>query len=274
MLVSWCSPGLESSWRDFRFRMHISRLTSKLNGAAPKSYQWRHSDGHEPTGPASLALTAERVDQERQESAAPKLLGQTGEQVRTFLSHPPLTSLLFNTTSGWTFLLVVLMCVMLRRTPAFASRVAWLPWWKIRQHGGLVSAGKNRKWYNAAGIGGAETGRCLEGRMCLQILSFDFSSSHTGKRRTSFGQTMMVWQEREKEAQNKGNQRNHLSWRCLQVHLKKLEYQLKGQYFLPFTSERGQHLPEMMGNVKYFKPLFVDILMITASRWWKPNPTL
>lgn len=76
---------------------------------------------------------------------------------------------------------------------------------------------------------------------------------------------MVVWQEREK-AQNKGNQRNHISCRCFQVHLKKLEYQRKGQYFLPFISEREQHLPEMMSNVQYFKPLFVDILMITAYR--------
>lgn len=165
---------------------------------------------------------------------------------------PPFTSLLFNTTSGWTFLLVMLMCLMLCRTPAFAFRVAWLPWWKIRQHGGLVSAGKTRTWHNAAGIGGAETGWCLEGRMCLQIFLFAFSYSHTGKRRTSFGHTMMVWQEREKEAQNKGNQRYHLSWRCFQVHLKKLEYQLKGQYFLPFISEREQHLPEMMWNMWSF----------------------
>lgn len=201
-----------------------------------------------------------------------QLLGQTGEQVRpagcSSHSHPPFhhspaccsTLLLVGL-----FFLVMLMCVMLRRTPAFALRVAWLPWWKIRQHRGIVSAGKTRTWYNAAGVGGAETGRCLEGRMCLQILSFGFSYSHTGKRRTSFGHTMMVWQEREK-AQNKGNQRNPLSWRCFQVHLKKLEYQLKGQDFLPFISKWEQHLPEMMSNVQYFKPLFVDILMITAYR--------
>lgn len=76
MLVSWCSPGLESWGRDFRFRVHISRLTSKWNSVAPKSYQWKHSDGHEPTGPASLALTAERVNQDRLEPAAPSCWGR------------------------------------------------------------------------------------------------------------------------------------------------------------------------------------------------------
>ncbi len=53
---------------------------------------------------------------------------------------------------------------------------------------------------------------------------------------------------------------------CIQVHLKKIEYQEKGQYFVSLISEsETQVLYRFITHrVKYFKPLFLEILMIMA----------
>ncbi len=54
----------------------------------------------------------------------------------------------------------------------------------------------------------------------------------------------------------------------IKVHLKKFEYHEKGQYFLSLISESETHI--LYGfityRVKYFKPLFLEILMIMAYR--------
>ncbi len=54
----------------------------------------------------------------------------------------------------------------------------------------------------------------------------------------------------------------------IQVHLKTLEYHEKGQYFLSLVSESETHILYrfITHRVKYFKPLFLDILMIMAYR--------
>ncbi len=54
----------------------------------------------------------------------------------------------------------------------------------------------------------------------------------------------------------------------LQVHLKNVEYHEKGQYFLPLISESETHVLYrfITHRVKYFKPLFLEILMIMAYR--------
>ncbi len=54
----------------------------------------------------------------------------------------------------------------------------------------------------------------------------------------------------------------------VQVHLKILEYHEKGQYFLSLISESETHIIYrfITHRVKYFKPLFLDILMIMAYR--------
>ncbi len=53
----------------------------------------------------------------------------------------------------------------------------------------------------------------------------------------------------------------------IQVHLKKIEYHEKGQYFLSLISESEPHILYrfITHRVKYFKPLFLDILMIMAD---------
>ncbi len=60
---------------------------------------------------------------------------------------------------------------------------------------------------------------------------------------------------------------------CVQVYryslnLKKLEYHEKGQYFLSLISESETHILYrfITHRVKYFKPLFLEILMIMACR--------
>ncbi len=54
----------------------------------------------------------------------------------------------------------------------------------------------------------------------------------------------------------------------LQVHLQKLEYHEKGQYFLSLISESETHILYrfITHRLKYFKPLFLEILMIMAYR--------
>ncbi len=54
----------------------------------------------------------------------------------------------------------------------------------------------------------------------------------------------------------------------VQVHLKILEYHEKDQYFLSLISESETHILYrfIKHRVKYFKPLFLDILMIMAYR--------
>ncbi len=54
----------------------------------------------------------------------------------------------------------------------------------------------------------------------------------------------------------------------MQVHLKKIEYHEKGQYFLSFISESKTHILYrfITHRVKYFKPLFLELLMIMAYR--------
>ncbi len=50
----------------------------------------------------------------------------------------------------------------------------------------------------------------------------------------------------------------------IQVHLKKCKYHEKGQYFLSLISESETHILYrfVTYRVKYFKPLFLEILMI------------
>ncbi len=50
----------------------------------------------------------------------------------------------------------------------------------------------------------------------------------------------------------------------VQVHLKKLEYHEKGQYFLPLISESETHILYrfITHRVKYFKPLFLEIFIM------------
>ncbi len=57
-------------------------------------------------------------------------------------------------------------------------------------------------------------------------------------------------------------------WHGIQVHIKKIEYHEKGQYFLSLISERETHILYrfITHRVKYFKPLFLEILMIMAHR--------
>ncbi len=59
----------------------------------------------------------------------------------------------------------------------------------------------------------------------------------------------------------------------IQVYLKKLEYHEKGLYILSVISESETHIfyRFITHRVKYFKPLFLDILMIMAYRQWKPK---
>ncbi len=59
----------------------------------------------------------------------------------------------------------------------------------------------------------------------------------------------------------------------IQVHLKKLEYHEKGYYFLSLISESETHILYrcITHRVKYFKPLFLEILTIMAYREWKPK---
>ncbi len=54
----------------------------------------------------------------------------------------------------------------------------------------------------------------------------------------------------------------------LQVHLQKFEYHEKGQYFLSLISERETHILYrfITHRVKYFKTLFLEMLMIMAYR--------
>ncbi len=54
----------------------------------------------------------------------------------------------------------------------------------------------------------------------------------------------------------------------VQVHLKQLEYHEKGQYFLSLIIESETHILYrfITHRVKYFKPLFLEILMIMAYR--------
>ncbi len=54
----------------------------------------------------------------------------------------------------------------------------------------------------------------------------------------------------------------------IQVHLKKFEYHEKGQYLLSLISESETHILYrfITHRGKYFKPLFLDILMIMAYR--------
>ncbi len=54
----------------------------------------------------------------------------------------------------------------------------------------------------------------------------------------------------------------------LQVHLQKLEYHEKGQYFLSLISESEIYILYwfITHRVKYFKPLFLEMLMIMAYR--------
>ncbi len=51
-----------------------------------------------------------------------------------------------------------------------------------------------------------------------------------------------------------------------QVHLKEIEYHEKGQYFLSLISESETHMLDSLHRVKYFKPLFLEMLMIMAYR--------
>lgn len=193
MLVSWCSPGLESCRRDFRFLVHISRLTSKLNSVAPKSYQWKRSDGHEPTGPASLSCWLRQVSRWEAQAAPSSHIHQLAVQHYFWLDfsfgHADVCDAVQNTRVSGSLVAMV---------KNKATRRACLSW-------------KNQDMIQCCWDWGSRD---------RPVLSFAFSSSHTSKRRTSSGHTMMVWQEREKEAPNKGNQRCHLSWRCVQVHSK------------------------------------------------------
>ncbi len=51
------------------------------------------------------------------------------------------------------------------------------------------------------------------------------------------------------------------------VHLKKLEYHEKGHYFLSLISKSETHIfINSLHRVKYFKPLFLEMLMIMAYR--------
>ncbi len=54
----------------------------------------------------------------------------------------------------------------------------------------------------------------------------------------------------------------------IQEHLKKLEYHEKGQYFLSLISESETHILYrfITHSVKYFKPLFLETLIIMAYR--------
>ncbi len=54
----------------------------------------------------------------------------------------------------------------------------------------------------------------------------------------------------------------------VQVHIKKIEYHEKGQYFLSLISESETHILYrfITHRVKYFKPLFLEFFMIMASR--------
>ncbi len=56
----------------------------------------------------------------------------------------------------------------------------------------------------------------------------------------------------------------------LQVHLKQIEYHVKGQYFLSLISESETHILYrfITHGVKYFKPLFLEMLMIMAYKKW------
>ncbi len=52
-----------------------------------------------------------------------------------------------------------------------------------------------------------------------------------------------------------------------QVHLKKIEYHEKGQYFChSFQKVKPIYYIDSLHRVKYFKPLFLEILMIMAYR--------
>ncbi len=56
------------------------------------------------------------------------------------------------------------------------------------------------------------------------------------------------------------------------VHLKKIEYHEKGQYFLSLISERKSiYYIDSLHRVKYFKPLVLEILMIMAYRYENPK---
>ncbi len=50
----------------------------------------------------------------------------------------------------------------------------------------------------------------------------------------------------------------------IQVHLKKFEYDEKGQYSLLLNSESETHVLNRF--ITYFKPLFLDILMIMKTQ--------
>ncbi len=52
----------------------------------------------------------------------------------------------------------------------------------------------------------------------------------------------------------------------IQVHIKKLEYHVKGQYFLSLISESEILYRLITHRVKNFKPLFLEILTIMAGR--------
>ncbi len=54
----------------------------------------------------------------------------------------------------------------------------------------------------------------------------------------------------------------------VQLHLKIFEYHEKGQYFLLLISESETHILYrfIAHRIKYFKPLFLEMLMIMAYR--------
>ncbi len=52
----------------------------------------------------------------------------------------------------------------------------------------------------------------------------------------------------------------------IQVHLKKIKYHEQGQYFLSLISESETHKLYSLHRVKYFKPLFLEMLTIMAYR--------
>ncbi len=60
----------------------------------------------------------------------------------------------------------------------------------------------------------------------------------------------------------------HSSQLCFLIHLKKCEYHGKGQYFLSLISESETHILYrfITHGVKYFKPLFLEMLMIMPYR--------
>ncbi len=53
----------------------------------------------------------------------------------------------------------------------------------------------------------------------------------------------------------------------IQVHLKKIEYNEKGEYFLSLVSESETHILYrfITYRVKYFKPLFLEIFRIMLT---------